>query len=115
MAYEGLANAAIEVLGSLVFKQLETIASKQDWQVSILLSPGMIGWDLEQAQPQIFRLLDAEQIGVHLNEACSMLPLKSSSAVAGMGPNIVPAQGLPCAYCALNDRCRYKGYHGRVS
>lgn len=114
IAYDGLGNAAVEILGSLVFKQLEKHALKQDWQLSILLSPGMIGWELEQAQLQIFNLLDAARVGVHINEACLMIPRKSSSAVAGMGPDVVPAQGLPCEYCSLNDHCRYKGYHGRV-
>ncbi len=114
MAYEGLGNAAVEILGSLVFKQIDKIALQRDWQLSILLSPGMIGWDIEQAQPQIFKLLDAARVGVRLNEASMMIPRKSSSAVAGMGPNLVPAKGLPCEYCSLNDSCRYKGYHGRV-
>lgn len=114
-AFEGLANAAVEALGGLVFHQLEEIAAARNWQLSILLSPGMVGWSLEEGQPQIFRLLDTSPAGVEVTSAWMMLPRKTSSAVVGLGPDLLPAEGLPCEYCTLNGRCRYKEFHGRAN
>ena len=111
LALDGVGTAAIDALGGLIYHQLEEQAAANGWQVSILLSPGMMGWSVEEGQPQIFRLIDAARIGVRINPAWVMIPRKSTSGVVGAGPGLVPAQGLPCEFCALQGTCRYQGRH----
>lgn len=111
LALDGAGTAAIDALGGLLYHRLEQQAAADGWQVSILLNPGMVGWSMEEGQPQIFRLIDASRIGVRVNPAWVMIPRKSTSAVVGAGPGLVPAQGLPCEFCALQDTCRYQGRH----
>jgi hypothetical protein len=111
LALDGLANAAVDTLGNLVYQHLQQTAAGKGWQLSIFLSPGLQGWSVEQGQPQIFNLIDATQIGVRPNDSWLMIPRKSTSAVVGFGPDLVPAQGPPCEYCALNETCRYQGMH----
>ena len=111
LALDGLANAAMDALGNRLYELLQREAEHNGWQLSIFLSPGMVGWSMEQGQAQIFRLLQASLIGVQVNSAWLMIPRKSTSAVVGLGPGLVPAQGPPCEYCAINDTCRFKGRH----
>ncbi len=62
---------------------------------------------LEQAQNQIFSLLDTNGIGVSLSENKLMLPLKSLSMVMGFGANLTQ-QGSICDYCASRDICKHR-------
>ncbi len=111
LALDGLANAAMDALGNRLYELLQQTAALQGWQLSIFLSPGMVGWPIEQGQPQIFRLLDSAAIDVQVNDSWLMVPRKSTSAVVGLGPGLVPAQGPPCETCAINETCRFKGRH----
>ncbi len=111
LALDGLANAAMDALGNRLYELLQGEAERNGWQLSIFLSPGIPGWPIEQGQTQIFRLLDPSMIGVQVNPAWLMTPRKSTSAVVGLGPGLVPAQGPPCEYCAINETCRFKGRH----
>jgi len=110
-ALDGVGNAANDALSLQVYRWVSHLAGQRGWQTSIFLNPGMIGWSVEQGQSQIFSLLDGEPIGVTLNEHFAMYPRKSTSGVIGLGPDLTPAEGPPCEYCALNDTCRFKGRH----
>ena len=110
-ALDGVGNAANDALSLQVYRRVSRLAEEHGWQTSIFLNPGMIGWSVEQGQPQLFALVDAAQIGVTVNQHFAMHPHKSTSGVIGLGPGLTPAEGPPCEYCALNETCRFKGQH----
>ncbi|MHB0923877.1 MAG: hypothetical protein ACYC3H_07935 [Bellilinea sp.] len=110
-ALDALGTAANDALMLQVYRHISRLAEQQGWQISIFLNPGMIGWSVEQGQPQIFSLLDAEQIGVRVNPEWAMQPRKTTSGVIGIGPGLTPSQGPPCEFCALNETCSFKGKH----
>lgn len=110
-ALDALGTAANDALMLQVYRHVSRLAEQQGWQISVFLNPGMIGWSVEQGQPQIFSLLEAGLIGVKVNAEWAMQPRKTTSGVIGIGPGMTPAEGPPCEFCALNDTCRYKGKH----
>lgn len=110
-ALDALGTAANDALLLQVYRYVSRLAEGRGWQISIFLNPGMIGWSVEQGQPQLFALLDPAQIGVSVNPQWAMHPRKTTSGVIGLGPGLTPADGPPCAFCALDATCRFKGKH----
>lgn len=107
LALYGVGSAAAEALANAACRYFECQAAERGWQTTIPLSPGMIGWPVEQGQPQIFSLLDAAQVGVRLTPAAIMQPLKSLSLVLGQGLEL-DRPGRVCDYCAMRSVCRYQ-------
>ncbi|MCP4142442.1 MAG: hypothetical protein GY755_19565 [Chloroflexi bacterium] len=107
LAMEGVGSAAVEALANEVCNHFEEKALKENLKTTIPLSPGMIGWTVEEGQTQIFKLLDTEKIGVKLTPSALMLPRKTLSMIIGVGSNI-KADGTTCDYCVMNERCQYK-------
>jgi hypothetical protein len=107
MSLDGLANGAVENLGTEVCRYFERIAAQRGWQCGLPVSPGMDGWPLAQAQKQLFNLLDSSLVGVLLTDSAVMVPVKSASMILGLGPE-VSVQGGPCDFCNLRETCRYR-------
>lgn len=107
LALYGVGSAAVEALANAACRHFEVEAEGRGLQSTIPLSPGMIGWPVDQGQPQIFSLLSAEQIGVQLSEKMFMLPLKSLSMVMGFGVSL-EQQGVVCDYCDIREVCKYR-------
>lgn len=107
LALYGAGSAAVEALANAACQRFEAEAAERGWYTTIPLSPGMIGWSVAEGQPQIFSLLDASQIGVHLTDSAIMLPMKSLSLVLGLGPEMNQA-GTTCDVCALAEVCKYQ-------
>jgi len=110
LALDGFGSAAIEVLANDICQVLARKAATQEMQTTIPLSPGMIGWPVDQGQAQIFSILDAQSISVTLNNACVMTPKKSLSFVVGEGYNLQPGRDT-CEYCAMHETCRYQDHY----
>ncbi len=110
LALDGVGSAGVEALANAACALFEEEATKEDYQVTIPLSPGMVGWPVEQGQPQIFDLLDAGEIGVRLTESMMMLPRKSLTFVLGIGKELA-AGGRTCDYCSLKETCRYRDHY----
>lgn len=110
LAFDALGSAAAEILAVTACNRLEAEAAAQGWQASMPLNPGMIGWPIQQGQPEIFSLLNASQIGIRLTEGNVMKPLKSVSLVMGPGPEL-NAPGRPCDYCNMSAACRYQSHY----
>jgi hypothetical protein len=110
LALDGVGSAAVEALANAACRLFEDQVAAQDWQTTIPLSPGMVGWPVDEGQPQIFKLIDASEIGVSLTEGHVMLPLKSLSMVLGMGPELETG-GRPCDYCSMRETCRYQDHY----
>jgi hypothetical protein len=112
LALYGMGSAAVEALANAACQHFELEAVERGWQTTIPLSPGMIGWSVEEGQPQIFSLLDGEQVGVRLSEAAIMLPMKSLSLVLGQGGGL-NRQGITCDYCAMREVCKYQSSYAQ--
>lgn len=110
LALDGFGSAAVEALANTVCRNLEREAADRELRTSIPLSPGMIGWPVDQGQPQIFSILDSQSIGISLNDTCMMTPKKSLSFIIGEGPNL-ETKGNTCGYCAMNETCRYQDHY----
>jgi hypothetical protein len=113
LALDGVGSAAVEALANAACRYFEHQVAAREWQTTIPLSPGMVGWPVEEGQPQIFKLVDASEIGVSLTEGNVMLPLKSLSMVLGMGPELQTG-GRPCDYCSMRETCRYQDHYEPV-
>ncbi len=110
VALDGVGSAAVENLGIQACNYFEQSANEQGLNTTIPLNPGMIGWAVEQGQPEIFTLLDSELIQVSLNESCMMTPNKSLSMVLGVGKDVSPV-GSSCDYCSLKGVCKYQAHY----
>lgn len=110
LALEGLGSAAVEILANSACNYFEQVAAEKALGTTIPLSPGMIGWPVDQGQPQIFSLLDAEQIDVRLTPSHLMLPRKSLTLAIGIGANVL-AEGTSCDYCNLKETCQYQDHY----
>lgn len=113
LALDGLGSAAVEALAAAACRRVETLSGQRGQQVSIPLSPGMIGWPVLEGQTQIFGLIDASAAGVSLTSSGMMVPRKSLTMVIGMGAHVLAA-GTACDYCSLNETCRYQDHYPPV-
>ncbi|MFV1948498.1 MAG: hypothetical protein ACC633_01040 [Anaerolineales bacterium] len=107
LAIDGVGSAAVEALANAVCRQIELDAAEKNYQTTIPLSPGMIGWDVEVGQPLIFDIMDPVKIGVQLTPYYLMVPRKSLSMLIGVGPGINSGERI-CDYCAMRETCRYQ-------
>jgi hypothetical protein len=110
LALDGVGTAAVETLATQASSLYEERARVLGWQTSIPLSPGMVGWEVDPGQRQVFALLDAPKVGVRLTSSYMMSPNKSLTLVLGMGENIA-TQGRTCDYCSLKETCRYQDHY----
>lgn len=109
-ALDSFGSASVESLATQACNKEEALAMTTGSNISIPLSPGMVGWNLDQGQKEIFNLIDASQIGVHLNDNFQMLPNKTISLVIGTGENLTQS-GTTCDHCAMNLTCRYQNHY----
>lgn len=107
LAIDGVGSAAVEALANAICRKIELDAEAKEFQTTIPLSPGMIGWSVEQGQPLIFNLVDPSSIGVELTPYYLMVPRKSLSMIIGVGPGINSGECI-CNYCAMRATCRYQ-------
>lgn len=107
LALEGFASAAVEVLGNEFCNLVEKQVRSTGLRISSPINPGTEGWPVEIAQPQLFALVDAQRIGVRLEESGLMRPLKSLSLVFGIGRHLRKHQ-TSCELCNLRMTCLYQ-------
>jgi hypothetical protein len=109
LAVDGLGSAAVEALANAVCREIELEAAAEGLQSTIPLSPGMIGWSVEEGQPCIFYLADPSSIGISLTPYQLMVPRKSLSMIIGIGPGMNSGERI-CEYCSMRDTCRYQSH-----
>jgi hypothetical protein len=112
LALDGVGSAAVEDLAIQACNYFESQARADGLNTTMPLNPGMVGWSLDQGQPQVFSLLDSDKIQISLTESCMMIPSKSLSLVLGVGDN-VSAIGSSCDYCSLKGVCRYQNHYAK--
>ena len=110
LALDGLGSAAVESLAGLACTAIEAETAARGWHASLPLSPGMIGWPVDEGQAQIFSLLDPGLAGVRLTESGMMIPRKSLSIVLGLGAEVASGASA-CSACSLSATCRYQDHY----
>ncbi len=96
-------SAGAEALANQLEAHFRAEADAQNLPTSLPLSPGLIGWPIEQGQPQIFAVLQPDAAAIRLTPSGQMVPRKSFSFVMGLGcPQGV---GSPCEFCGVRDTC----------
>jgi hypothetical protein len=110
LAIDGVGSAAVEALANTVCRDIELRAAEDGLMTTIPLSPGMIGWPVEQGQPVIFEILEPAKIGIELTPHNIMVPRKSLSMLIGLGSEL-DKQGSTCDFCAMREACRYQDHY----
>lgn len=113
LALDGMGSAAVEALAAAACRRVEALAAERGQQISIPLSPGMVGWPVLEGQAQIFSSIDPSEAGVSLTSSGMMIPRKSLTMVLGIGAHVLAA-GTACDYCSLNETCRYQDHYPPV-
>jgi hypothetical protein len=114
IALDGYGSAAVEKLSLLACNYCEKMAQKEGLFSTMPLNPGMIGWPLEVGQPEIFLLVDSEDINITLTESLMMMPNKSLSMVIGLGAD-KSVNTSSCDFCNLKGVCRYQDHYAKQS
>lgn len=107
MMLDSVGSAAVESAAEYANDLLCQAALPAGLRVTNRVSPGYAGWDTAE-QAALFRLCPGAPIGVALNEACFMTPVKSISLLVGVGPDArVDHYFTQCRRCWLRD-CAYR-------
>ena len=104
---DSVGSAAVESLAEHVNDLLCQAAIAEGIRVTNRISPGYAGWDTAQ-QRELFRLCPGTSIGVALNGACFMTPVKTISFLVGIGPEArVDHYFTQCRRCWMAD-CAFR-------
>jgi hypothetical protein len=110
MALDSLGSIAVDMLGAAACCHFETCAAAESLKTTVPLSPGLLGWPVAAGQRELFALVDAEEIGVQLNENSMMIPHKSTSYVIGLGTDVTH-EGRICDFCSMRETCHYQDHY----
>jgi hypothetical protein len=99
---DAIGSVVAEIAADFVQNQLESILSAQKFSLTNRLSPGYCGWDVSE-QHKLFALLPDNFCGVKLTESSLMIPIKSISAIVGIGKNVNKG-AHPCSVCRV-EKC----------
>ena len=104
---DSVGSGAVESLAEHVNDVLCQDGIARGVKVTNRISPGYGGWDVSE-QPLLFGLVGGEPIGVALNAACFMTPVKSITLLVGAGPDArVDHYFSQCARCWMAG-CAYR-------
>lgn len=106
-ALDAVGSAAVHALNAAACNHIEQEAAAAGLQTSLPLSPGMEGWGVDPGQREVFSIINPEEVGVVISPTLEMRPLKSVTAIIGVGADIA-TKGAICDYCALRDTCRQR-------
>jgi hypothetical protein len=94
------------VLGQKINQLAEIEAASRNWGVGRRMAPGSLkGWTMED-QKHLANLLPKEKLGVSITPGGMLVPLKSATAVIGMGPDYSSQKvGTVCQWCKHEKTC----------
>lgn len=105
--FDRIGSIAVESLAENLEKALRESVSKDNHSLSIRYSPGYCNWPIEE-QYKLEKLIDFSAAGITLTDKCLMVPMKSISAICGIGPkSVFHKKGTPCSMCELKS-CDYR-------
>ena len=99
---DAIGSLVAENAADFVQKHIEEQVAQIGLKITNRLSPGYCGWDVSE-QHKLFSLLPEQFCGVSLNESALMIPIKSISAVVGIGKSVEKGP-YPCSVCAV-EKC----------
>jgi cobalamin-dependent methionine synthase I len=104
---DSVGSAAVESLAEVANDVLCQRALQEALRVTNRISPGYAGWDTSEQQA-LWALCPGDPIGVTLNDACFMTPVKSITFLVGIGPQArVDHYFTQCRRCWMRD-CAYR-------
>ncbi len=98
---DALGSVAVEKLAELIREIIFRKMNPQGLMLTSLYHPGYCGWDLKE-QKKLFALLPENFCSVSLTDDCLMVPVKSTSALMGIGKKVFDA-GHECEICDRLD------------
>jgi len=105
---DGIGSAAVDLLTEEACKLMTEKASSRGYRAGSPISPGMQGLPITE-QRQLIKMVPAEEIGVSLTSSGVMSPLKSTSMLIGIGPNMkMWTRAEVCSQCSLRKTCPYR-------
>jgi hypothetical protein len=111
---DSVGSAAVESLAEYANDLLCQAGIRARTKVTNRVSPGYAGWDTAE-QAALFRLCPGAPIGVRLNEACFMTPVKSITWLVGIGREArVDHYFTQCRRCWMRD-CAYRRVEAAVT
>jgi hypothetical protein len=111
---DSVGSGAVESLAEYVNDVLCQEAIPLGLPVTNRMSPGYGRWEVTQQQA-LFGVCPGDAIGVALNEACFMTPVKSISLLAAAGPEVrVDHYFSQCARCWM-PACAYRRASARAT
>jgi hypothetical protein len=110
LALDGAGSASVEALANAACLYFEQKAAKEEMQVSMPFSPGMVDWSVDDGQTQIFQLLGEAGSIVQLTNSSIMIPRKSLTMVLGIGTEL-KSSGRTCDFCTMRETCRYQEHY----
>ena len=96
-----IASECVERCMDILETELAATAAPRGWRLSNRYSPGYCGWNVDE-QGKFFSLLPGNFCGVTVRASGLMVPLKSASAVVGLGAN-AERKDYECALCDRED------------
>jgi cobalamin-dependent methionine synthase-like protein len=96
-----IASIMVEKVADFVQHKIENEASLKRLRITNRYSPGYCGWDIIE-QHKLFSLLPKNFLGISLNKEALMIPVKSISAIVGLGAN-VEKKDYQCTDCERKD------------
>ena len=110
LALSGAGTAAVEMLAAGALERFKQRAAERSLYGAVECWPGSPQWPAEQAQPQIFDLVDPRREAedtVRLLPSQLMRPVKSLSLLIGLVEQPVDCKS-GCSACAVRVTCRYR-------
>lgn len=98
---DALGSVLVEAIVTAGKIKLEQIAQEKGWRITNSYSPGYCSWNVSEQQ-QLFSMLPKGFCGVTLTDSSLMLPIKSVSALVGVGEN-VEKSAYQCDICTKKD------------
>jgi hypothetical protein len=96
---DAVGSLIAEGVADIVQNDLKESQASSGLNITNRLSPGYCGWNVSE-QHKLFSLLPADFCGVVLNESALMSPIKSISAIIGIGRHIKSGPYL-CSICTM--------------
>ncbi len=107
------ANAAVVLLGKMMYRQIREQYSSCG--ATVQMEPGQLDWNIQE-QTIVYKLVSFEKIGVTLADSFLMIPVKSATAVFGIGDPVKVQKGFPsCTYCSKKNKCTYREEVERIN
>jgi hypothetical protein len=100
-----VASTLVESVANQLQDHIRQLAAQRGLKITNRYSPGYCKWDVSEQQ-KLFKLFPENCCGISLSESSLMSPIKSISAVLGIGHSVA-YQEYTCEICSMKE-CLYR-------